>query len=359
MTRFRRGTSRQAASAMSRRLALLALVLCPLVLARVAPDTLGPTSGPPAKQGQRVLLLAYDLKNGGIARTSRGFLNAVRQLRWQVTIVDGKGNPETVRNALTRTATASNIDGVAFIGGDSKDFHPALARLKAAGKILVGWHADKVAGPNEDLFTNITTDPVVVARTAVEYALATTPGPIGAVILTDPSFAIAMRKTEVIRKTLEHCRRCRVLAIEDVKFSQINQTLPALVLQLNQKYGQRWTHIFAINDIYFDNINFPLYRAGRPDIVSIAAGDGSSLAIRRIRLGLSQQKASVAEPCDQQGWQIADEMNRGFAHRPPSGYVSQPILVTRETLASSRQQEGIESDSSYRTRYLGIWLQQK
>ncbi|MEW4338945.1 hypothetical protein, partial [Chromobacterium vaccinii] len=77
-----------------------------------------------------------------------------------------------------------------------------------------------------------------------------------------------------------------------------------------------------------DNINFPLHQAGRADIVNISAGDGSNSAMNRIREGISQQKATVAEPCNQQGWQMADELNRSFARQPPSGFVSKPILVT-------------------------------
>jgi ribose transport system substrate-binding protein len=88
----------------------------------------------------------------------------------------------------------------------------------------------------------------------------------------------------------------------------------------------------AINDVYFDEMNYPLLRAGRADIRNVSAGDGSSKAINRIRSGLSQQMATVAEPLGVQGWQLADEMNRAFANAKPSGYVSKPILITRELL---------------------------
>jgi ribose transport system substrate-binding protein len=82
----------------------------------------------------------------------------------------------------------------------------------------------------------------------------------------------------------------------------------------------------------FRRNELPLLRAGRADIRNVSAGDGSSKAINRIRSGLSQQMATVAEPLGVQGWQLADEMNRAFANAKPSGYVSKPILITRELL---------------------------
>ena len=331
------------------------LLTTPAGVHATAPDATGPRSGPPAQAGQSVLALAYDLKNGGIARTTRGLLGASRALGWQISVVDGKGDPATVRQILHKAMT-TRTSGIAFIGADSADYHAELLSLRQAGKVLVGWHAGPNAGPNAELFTNVTTDPASVARAAADYAIQTTPGRIGAIILTDPTFAIARLKADRIRAVLEHCKRCEVLQVENLPIIQINTGMAARVAQWNQRYGRRWTHVFAINDSYFDTINFPLYRAGRQDIIGIAAGDGSSPAVRRIRLGLSQQKASVAEPCDQQGWQIADEMNRAFAGQRPSGFVSRPILVTKARLAGSAAGSGdVEPDTGYRARYLEIW----
>lgn len=338
------------------RIVLLVAVLSVLLAVSYnAPDMIGPTSGPKASSGGRVLVLAYDLHNGGIAQTTRGFLGASRYLDWQVTVVDGKGDAAAVRQALRQAAGQPPHTGVVFIGGDSRNFAAELQTLRKQGQPVIGWHAGPEPGPGRDLFTNITTDPTAVARMAVDYAARTTGGPVGAVILTDSDFEIAMLKTRAMQKALEHCRKCTVLAIRNVPIRSIDRQLPPLLVQLNREFGRRWTHLFAINDIYYDNIYFPLYRLGRSDIVSIAAGDGSAAAIRRIAQGRSQQKASVAEPCDQQGWQLADEMNRAFARQPPSGFVSRPLLITRETLAGQNPRQEAARERPYRTRYLSIW----
>lgn len=321
-----------------------------------SPDAVAPVSGPPAQTGRHVLLIAYDLRNGGISKTTRSFLNAAGYLHWQVKVADAKSSNDAVREQLLLQATAKDIAGVALIGADSAGYHLELAMLKRMGKIAVGWHAGSAPGANAELFANITTDPLAVAQTAVDYAIGSSAGPMGAVIFTDSHFSIAMRKAQAMKTALERCKRCKVLAVRDVDLSQTTQIIPKLVPELARQYGKAWTHTLAINDLYYDNINFPLHQAGRADIVNISAGDGSNSAMNRIREGISQQKATVAEPCNQQGWQMADELNRGFARQPPSGFVSKPILVTQERLLSHGRDGDIEDNQSYRQAYLSIWF---
>ncbi|WP_031296193.1 hypothetical protein, partial [Pseudogulbenkiania ferrooxidans] len=87
-------------------------------------------------------------------------------------------------------------------------------------------------GANAELFANITTDPLAVAQTAVDYAIGSSAGPMGAVILTDSHFSIAMRKAQAMKTALERCKRCKVLAVRDVDLSQTAQIIPKLVPEL-------------------------------------------------------------------------------------------------------------------------------
>ncbi|MBW7568479.1 hypothetical protein KIF53_20920 [Chromobacterium subtsugae] len=342
--------------ALPRLLAFSLLISSAAQPAEPAPNAVAPAAGPPAQSGRHVLLIAYDLRNGGISKTTRSFLNAAGYLHWRVTVADAKSSNDSVREQLLLQATAKDVAGVALVGADSAGYHLELALLKQMGKVAVGWHAGSSPGPNAELFANVTTDPIAVAQTAVSYAIGSSTGTLGAVIFTDSHFSIAMRKANAMKDALLRCKRCKVLAMEDVDLSKTAQLIPQRVPRLAQKYGAAWTHTLAINDLYFDNINFPLHQTARPDIVNISAGDGSNSAMNRIREGISQQKATVAEPCNQQGWQMADELNRGFARQPPSGFVSKPILVTQDKLLAHPRDGDIEDDQAYRQAYLGIWL---
>ncbi|MBB5017873.1 ABC-type sugar transport system substrate-binding protein [Chitinivorax tropicus] len=196
---------------------------------------------------------------------------------------------------------------------------------------------------------------MAVAKLAADYAIQQANRPMGVVILTDRRFEIAVAKSDAMKKIIEQCGHCKVLAVEDVPINEVTETIGPLVNKLNQQFGKQWTHTLAINDVYFDEMNFPLRQIRRPDIRNISAGDGSSKAINRIRGGLSQQIATVAEPLNAQGWQMVDELNRAFAGQPPSGYTTSPILVTRDMLKAIGNRD-IDAQLGYQEAYEKIWF---
>jgi ribose transport system substrate-binding protein len=314
----------------------------------------GPTTGPAAQPGKRIAFISDDLKNGGITVVYRGFYTATLELGWDVSIVDGKGDPAVIQAALSN-AIRTQPDAIVF-GGFQPDarFAEQVAQAKAKKIVLAGWHAAEMPGPTPDLFINIATDVTEVAAMTVEYMVRTAKGEIGVIIFNDDRFAVANAKTRKMRELIEQCTRCRLLAIENIPISTADKEVPQVVERLDKTWGKQWTHTLAINDKYFDVINFPLAKIGRRDIQNIAAGDGSNVALGRIRSGRSQQIATVAEPSGLQGWQLADELNRAFAGKPPSGYVSKPILATTHLLQQLHGAE-IDADIPYREAYKAIW----
>ena len=340
--------------------ALLAAFLAAILLADVCHAQTpghywdGPTTGPVAQAGKRITFISDDLKNGGITIVYRGFYTATLELGWDASIVDGKGDP-TVIQATLANAIRTQPDAIVF-GGFQPDARYAtqIAQAKARKIVLAGWHAAETPGPTHDLFINIATDVAEVAARTVEHMVQTAKGEIGVIIFNDDRFAVANAKTRKMRELIEQCSRCKLLSVENIPISTADKEIPQVVVRLDKTWGRQWTHTLAINDKYFDVINFPLAEINRRDIQNIAAGDGSNVALGRIRSGRSQQIATVAEPSGIQGWQLADELNRAFAGKPPSGYVSKPILVTTHLL---QQMPGAEIDAGipYREAYRTIW----
>jgi len=189
---------------------------------------------------------------------------------------------------------------------------------------------------------------------AVEYMMQSTSGKIGVIIFNDDRFAVANAKTKKMRELIAQCHRCKLLSVENIPISRADTAIPQIVERLDNTRGKEWTHTLAINDKYFDVINFPLEKINRTDIRNIAAGDGSNIALGRIRSGRSQQIATVAEPSGIQGWQLADELNRAFAGWPPSGYVSKPVVATTRLLRQLGTGE-VDADVPYREAYKAIW----
>jgi ribose transport system substrate-binding protein len=334
---------------------LLIFLFCTQVFAAVAgkPVWKGPQKGPAAQQSKTIYFIASDLKNGGVLSVSQAFEEAAQVLKWKVEILNASGSRLEIRNFFEQ-AIKNHVDGIVLGGFDAGDFLPQVKKAKAAGIGLVGWHASATPGPAKSLFTNITTDPKVVAFTASSELAHVGSKKGGVIIITDRRFTIATVKTLEMKKVIESMPNFKLIAVEDVSISNAETEIPRLVKGWNQRYGSSWTHTLAINDIYFDTMGATLDSLQRKDVANIAAGDGSIAAIHRIREGTDPQLITIAEPLAAQGWQIADELNRYFAQASPSGFLTDVIVVSKEYLSSLKSKD-IESGLKFRQTYTRIW----
>ncbi|MGE5086303.1 MAG: substrate-binding domain-containing protein [Bacillota bacterium] len=316
----------------------------------------GPTSGPAAQNGKSVIFIASDLRNGGVAAVSQAFMEAAKVLKWKAEILDGFGERKNIRKQL-KEAIKSQPDGIILGGFDSVDYIRYLTAKDSSKIRFVGWHSTSKPGPSKYLFANVTTDPLMVAEVAAkQIQKSNNKHGVGVIIITDRRFSIATAKTLKMKKIIESSPGQHVIAVEDVSISQAKAEMSSLVRTWNQRYGAAWTHTLAINDIYFDYMKDSLEKYNRKDIINIAAGDGSLNAIRRIKDGEWSQRITIAEPLQAQGWQLADELNRAFANRKPSGYVSSLIVVNKKYL-DAIQSENVEMKSQAKDQYTKIWLQ--
>lgn len=314
----------------------------------------GPTRGPAPQRGRTVVFLASDSRNGGVTGVFRGFEGASALLAWKVVFLDGGGTPEA-QDAQWARALAQRPDGIILGGFDAEGCRERLAEARRARIPVVGWHAAPEPGPAPGLFLNVATSTRAVADQAVSALVRDTEGRKGGIVVfTDGRFAVARAKTQAMVRAVARTRGLRILSVEDVPIARAHDEIPALVRRLAARHGAAWTHCLAINDVYFDHISFPLAQAGRGDIVQVAAGDGSSLALARIRSGLSRQIATVAEPLRLQGHQLADELNRALAGAPPSGYQSRPLLVTAAILKAAPDGD-VEAGLGFEEGYARLW----
>ena len=200
---------------------------------------------------------------------------------------------------------------------------------------MVGWHVGPDAGLLTDnpVVMNISTDPQAVAKIAVSATVVASEGNAGVVIFTDSNFEIAMTKADAMAETIRACKGCTLLELRDVPISQSGQQMPEVCRELLERYGKKWTHALAINDIYFDYAVPELIKIGAPAqaIRFLSAGDGSLSAFIRIEAGIFQI-GTVAEPLNVHCWQLVDELNRLLAHQPVSGYIAPVHLVTPENI---------------------------
>lgn len=317
----------------------------------------GPTAGPVAAEGKSIVVLAADLKNGGILGVTTGVEEAASKIGWEVRVLDGAGSIQG-RTAAIGQALALQPDGIIINGFDATEQQAALEGVTAAGIPMVSWHSGPKIGCDAPggIFANVSTDAMQVSEVAAKWALEGGAEGVGVVIFTDSTYQIAIDKADRIKATIE-AGGGTVLEYVDTPIADTSTRMGPLTTSLLQKYGDSWTHALAINDLYFDFMGPALAAAGIPgDGAPLAgsAGDGSEAAFQRIRSG-EYQAITVAEPLNLQGWQLVDELNRAVSGAECSGYVTAPALVTKDGLAMMGDSNAFDPDSPYREAYSAIW----
>lgn len=324
-------------------------------VAQIAFD--GPTSGPKAAEGKTIVVLAADLKNGGILGVTTGVEEAAAKIGWTVRVMDGAGSVQG-RTAAFGQALALQPSGIVINGFDAVEQQAAIEAVAAAGIPMVSWHSGPKIGCDAPggIFANVSTDAMTVSEVAAKWALEDGAGKAGVIIFTDSTYQIAIDKANRIKETIE-AGGGTVLEYVDTPIAETSTRMGPLTTSLLQKYGASWTHSLAINDLYFDFMGPALAAAGidgRANPKAGSAGDGSEAAFQRIR-SAQYQAITVAEPLNLQGWQLVDELNRAVSGEACSGYVTAPALVTEEGLAAMGASNSFDPQNGYREAYAAIW----
>lgn len=305
-----------------------------------------------------VVVLAEDLRNGGIIGVIVGIQEACQALNWNVEIFDISSSA-TIRHKSLVEALALKPDGLILVGGDivSISTYSYLKKFEQQHIPIVGWHVAPYPGSVADspVKVNVTTDSREVALAAAGLVQPEEGQTAGVVVFTDRRINIALEKANQMVKALESCDRCTVLSVEDIPLNQTASLVPPTIRNLRKRYGNKWTHSLAINDLYFDHAINELVSGNLPAPLNISAGDGSTSALLRMKYQ-SYQYASVAEPLLMHGWQLVDEIYRNLMGDSPSGYVNQPYIVTQKNAASVINSRGFfEPDRPYRELYQERW----
>ncbi len=248
----------------------------------------GPTSGPKAEAAKTIVFVAGDMKNGGIVGVSKGVEEAGKAIGWTVRVIDGQGTVSG-RTAALNQALAVKPAGIVVGGFDTTEQKAAFEGAAKSGVPLVGWHSGEKPGPNATagLFANVTTVTDDVADVAASWAVVDSGGKAGVVIFTDSQYAIALYKARAMEAVIKKCGGCTVLSFEDSPISESSTRMPQLTTSLLQRFGDKWTHSLAINDLYFDFMGPSLTSAGKK-------GDATRKRCRPVTVPKPPTNASAA-----------------------------------------------------------------
>ena len=223
----------------------------------------GPTTGSKAQPGKSVVLISEDQRNGGALGVSEGVVEAAKVIGWKLTVLDGAGVIAN-RSAAFGQAIALKPDVIIADNDDATEQRTNITKAANAGIKVLGWHSNVKPGPMEGvpLFTNISTDPTVVARVAAALAIMNAEGKAGVVVFTDATEKISVMKSNAMAANIKECSGCTVLEVIDTPLASVSTRIPQMTQSLHQRFGKKWTHSLAINDGFFDFMAPTLRAAG-------------------------------------------------------------------------------------------------
>jgi ribose transport system substrate-binding protein len=317
----------------------------------------GPTSGPAAPAGKRIVYISCGGFNEICVTTGKAVTEAAGKLGWKVTTIDGKGSASGWLSAWNQ-ALALNPDGViAFTSADA--VQAPIQTAKEKGIPVVGVLSAATPGPNPDLglFTNVSQDPASIGKAEAQYAIAKENGAARVVIVYDKLYAIARYKADAMKAEIEKCANCKLLDFVSTPAAQIQQNAGQLISSWVTKYGPEPFWIVTVGDVFADFLASPL-RSGGVDAskVKIIGADGMSAAYGRIRTG-DYQVATIPQPITQLGYQAVDEMVRALQKQPASGYAPHVYIVEggNVNLYGGDKNQFIP-DNNFAQEYEKIWM---
>jgi ribose transport system substrate-binding protein len=321
----------------------------------VQTEWLGPTTGPKASPGKRIVYLSSDQNNALSAQYGEYLKDAGSKIGWEVTVIDGKA---TAANWITAFNQALSLkpDGIAMTL-QSPSITGPLEAAAAAKVPVVGLHSASVPGPNEQyhLFNNLSSDPAEIGRALVDWAVADSDGKGSMIFIGDNIYPISVVKTDAMVEEIKKCEGCKLLGNENIPAANVSAQMAGIMTNWVLKYPKPF-YALSVGDFWFDFAT-PALRTGNvaQADVRLAGADGTPQAYQRVRDG-DYQLVTVPEPIEMQAWQAIDELNRAINGEGPSTFVQPVYIVSKANIAEQGGDKNTFTPANnFKDQYLKIW----
>lgn len=318
-----------------------------------------PPPGPPAQGGKDVWFICIAAAFPPCVDATAGVKEAANVLGWNLTVVDGKGDPASWTAGL-KQAVAANADGIYALSIDCASAKAGYEAAKQADIPVVV--STSIDCPDAPMFTAVVQgakSPTWIdyyerqGKLRADYAALLTDGEAKVIMQRLPEVEVTNALDKTFEARLAECEGCEILATQDLTAADLAApTAGQELLTLFQQYPDA-NILLTDNDSYVQGVAQALRQANRKDI-QVIAGEGYPTTFELIREGYIA--AAFTMPLNWTGWAAMDYLNRIFAGEdpkqiPPAGFDT--TIVTKENVPP--EGEGLESTIDYRAAYERSW----
>jgi ribose transport system substrate-binding protein len=321
----------------------------------------GPTE--PAKAPEKVKVTAItclSILHGCVSPTV-GLQHAGQALGWDVTVVDGGGNPSKQNSAIL-DAVSAGAKVVVLVAVDPAAVQLGLKAAKEAGVLVVSGSngidtPNPVAKPAENanwVAVDVGPDYAALGNAAAEWIIKDSAGKANVAIFSDKEFPSVLAFEAGLLQGLKKCGGCTISPQQYFTGNQVGPALSQMTVGYLRSHPET-DYLFTPYDPAA-GVQVPaIAQAGLKDKVKLISVLGDQQNLDFIRKGLVEA-ADAAYDNEYMGWAIADQIIRSLNKQPlaePHGE-GLPFTVLDKTNLPAPGADWV-ANFDYKSEFLRLW----
>ena len=308
----------------------------------------GPDSPVVAPAGKKIVAITCGSQGYGCVQGAQGVKDAGAKLGWDVTVVDGKGDPSVWNAALTQAAS-DGADGIVLSAVNPALVSDGLRQAKAAGIPVIELFIPKLDGaPTVDAY--VSTDHRAGGQALADWVIGTSGGRAHVLVLSEPAFPELVQRNQGFTDEIsKECPACKVAETVQFSIGTMAQDLPGQVSTALQA-DPTINYVLAPFDSSGTFASQGIRQSGRAD-VALVSGEGDPDGLQRVRAG--EQGVDLATVPAWAGWAAVDHLARIFDAKPASDYLIPQRLIARDNMPTTSGDWA--GDLDYAAKYSQLW----
>jgi ribose transport system substrate-binding protein len=321
----------------------------------------GPTE--PAKAPAKLKVTAITCLSilHGCVSPAEGLQDAGKALGWDVTIVDGGGNPSK-QNAAILDAVSAGSKVIALIAVDPSAVQLGLKAAKNAGVLVVsGSNGIDTPNPVEKPAANglwvafdVGPNYAALGNAAAEWIIKDSKGKANIAIFSDKEFPSVLAFEAGLLEGLKKCPSCIVSPQQYFTGNQVGATLGQMTVGYLRAHPDT-DYVFSPYDPAAAAQVPAIVQAGFRNKVKLIGVLGDQQNLNFIRKGVVQV-ADAAYDNEYMGWAMADQIIRTLDKQPlfdPHGE-NLPFTVLDKTNLPAPGSDWV-ANFDYKSKFLALW----
>jgi ribose transport system substrate-binding protein len=323
-----------------------------------------PTDGPAAAKDKRLWIVAAGQIQGAGADATSAAAEAARKMGWDVTLVDGKFDPDRQLGAI-RQAVATKADGILLYTIDCPSVQAGLQAAKDASVPVVAMESfdcDELDPDAPSLFADYGTYatgpyPEWIEQFGVDQASAVaakTDAKAKVILFVETDLEATLRTARGFRAELRKCSGCEIVEQVDFTALDFGPRLQQKAAQAIARHPDANAVVAPYDAPVVSGIAAAVRESGRSRELFVMGGEGTLPAVELVRED-NGMDMGLGIPVQWEGLAGLDALNRIFQDRPVAKNTGMGVQLWDRENNLPPEGERFQSPVDFRSAYYRMW----